>query len=59
MHPYEWGILGVKALDFYPLFGCTDCSHCSWLWKLLWQHRHQLRQLSHRTWVAIAKELSC
>jgi len=19
MHPYEWGILGVKALDFYPL----------------------------------------
>jgi hypothetical protein len=29
MHPYEWGILGVKALDFYPLFDCADCSHCS------------------------------
>ena len=24
------------------------------LWRLLWQHRHQLPQLSHRTWVAIA-----
>ncbi|MEG4434095.1 MULTISPECIES: hypothetical protein [unclassified Microcoleus] len=23
------------------------------LWRLLWQHRHQLPQLSHRTWVAI------
>jgi hypothetical protein len=22
------------------------------LWRLLWQHRHQLPQLSHRTWVA-------
>jgi hypothetical protein len=29
MHLYEWGILGVKALDFYPLFDCADCSHCS------------------------------
>jgi len=29
MLPYEWGILGVKALDFYPLFDCADCSHCS------------------------------
>ncbi|MEG4990002.1 hypothetical protein QUB08_30325 [Microcoleus sp. BR0-C5] len=23
------------------------------LWRLLWQHRHQLPQLSHRAWVAI------
>ena len=29
MHPYEWGILDVKAVNFYPLFGCADCSHCS------------------------------
>jgi hypothetical protein len=29
------------------------------LWRLLWQHRHQLPQVSHRTWVAIAKDLSC
>jgi len=29
MHPYEWGILGVKALDFYRIFDCADCSHCS------------------------------
>ena len=29
MHPYEWGIIGVKALDFYPIFDCADCSHCS------------------------------
>jgi len=29
MHPYEWRILGVKGLDFYPLFDCADCSHCS------------------------------
>jgi len=29
MHPYECGILGVKALDFYPLFGCGGYSHCS------------------------------
>jgi len=28
------------------------------LWGLLWQHRHQLPQLSHRTWVAIAFELA-
>ncbi|MCC3407965.1 MAG: hypothetical protein JGK17_20705 [Microcoleus sp. PH2017_10_PVI_O_A] len=25
------------------------------LWRLLWQHRHQLPELSHRTWVAIAR----
>jgi len=29
LHPYEWGILGIKALDFYPIFDCADCSHCS------------------------------
>ena len=29
MHPYEWGIIGVKQLDFYPIIGCADCSHCS------------------------------
>ena len=29
MHPYEWGILGVKGLECYPLFDCADCSHCS------------------------------
>jgi len=29
MHPYEWEILGVKGLNFYPLFGCADCLHCS------------------------------
>ncbi|MEG4959417.1 MULTISPECIES: hypothetical protein [unclassified Microcoleus] len=29
MHPYEWGILLIKALDFYPIFDCADCSHCS------------------------------
>lgn len=34
MHPYEWGILGIKALDFYPLFDCADCSHPSMLWWL-------------------------
>ncbi|MGB8689845.1 MAG: hypothetical protein WCD53_21265 [Microcoleus sp.] len=28
------------------------------LWRLLWQHRHQLPQLSHRTWVAIAFEIA-
>ena len=27
MHPYEWGILGVKALDFYPIFDCADCTN--------------------------------
>ena len=27
MHPYEWGILGIKALDFYPIFGCADCTN--------------------------------
>jgi hypothetical protein len=27
LHPYEWGILGVKRLDFYPLFGCADCTN--------------------------------
>ena len=30
MHPYEWGIIGVKGLDFYPLFDCADYSHCSY-----------------------------
>ena len=28
------------------------------LWRLLWQHRHQLPQLFHRTWVAIAQKLA-
>jgi hypothetical protein len=29
MQPYEWGILDVKGLDFYAIFNCADCSHCS------------------------------
>jgi hypothetical protein len=29
MHPYEWGILGVKGLYFYPIFDSADYSHCS------------------------------
>ena len=29
MHPHEWGILGVKRIDFYPISNCADCSHCS------------------------------
>ncbi|MEG3960610.1 hypothetical protein, partial [Microcoleus sp. herbarium2] len=28
------------------------------LWRLLWQHRHQLPQLSHRTWVASARHIA-
>jgi hypothetical protein len=27
MHPYEWGILGVKRLDFYPISNCADCTN--------------------------------
>ena len=27
MHPYEWAILGIKALDFYPIFDCADCTN--------------------------------
>ncbi|MEG4224189.1 hypothetical protein [Microcoleus sp. Pol12A6] len=27
MHPYEWGIIGVKALDFYRIFDCADCTN--------------------------------
>ncbi|WP_293356389.1 hypothetical protein [Microcoleus sp. CAWBG51] len=27
MHPYEWGILGVKGLNFYPIFDCADCTN--------------------------------
>ena len=34
MQPYEWGILGVKGLDFYPLFGCADWEHVTFVDKL-------------------------
>jgi hypothetical protein len=27
MHPYEWGILGVKGLNFYPISNCADCTN--------------------------------
>ncbi len=33
MHPYEWGILGIKALDFYRIFGCADRSHPPMWWR--------------------------
>lgn len=27
IHPHEWGILGVKRLDFYPISNCADCTN--------------------------------
>jgi hypothetical protein len=27
MHPYEWGILGVKGLNFYLISNCADCTN--------------------------------
>jgi hypothetical protein len=27
MHPYEWGILDVKGLNFYPISNCADCTN--------------------------------
>jgi hypothetical protein len=27
MHPYEWGIIGVKRLDFYLISNCADCTN--------------------------------
>ena len=27
IHPDEWGILGVKRLDFYPISNCADCTN--------------------------------
>jgi hypothetical protein len=50
MHPYECGILGVKALDFYPLFDCADCSHCACCCGGFCGSTGI--NCSHRTWVA-------
>jgi hypothetical protein len=49
-HPRCQGAWFLPALRLYRLLTLLLL-----LWRLLWQHRHQLPQLSHRTWVAIAR----